>query len=63
MLVVLVVVCGAELRGCCRQHGPVENVHITVVMIFMGMGRLHPVASLQFNEQVTSEMRGNEERH
>ena len=48
MLVGSVLLYGVEVWGCGRQLGPVENVQMRAVRIFMEVGRLHPLASLQF---------------
>ena len=48
MLVGLVLLHGVEVWGCGRQLRPIEEAQMTAVRIFMGMGRLHPLASLQF---------------
>ena len=34
--------------GCGGQLGPVENVQMRAARIFLGVGRLHPLVSLQF---------------
>ena len=52
MLVGLVLLYGVEMWGCGRQLGPVENVQMRAVRIFMGVGQLHPLASLQFEMNV-----------
>ena len=41
-----VVMYGAEVWGCCRQLGEVEQVQLRAMRIFMGVGRLHPKVSL-----------------
>ena len=48
MLVGSVVLCGVEVWGCGRQLKPIDEVQMRAVTIFMGVGRLHPLASLQF---------------
>ena len=48
MLVGLVLLYGVEVWGCGRQLKPIEEVQMRAVRIFMGVGRLHPLASLQF---------------
>ena len=52
MLVGLVLLYGVEVWGRGRQLRPVENVQMRAVRIFMGVGRLHPLASLQFEMNV-----------
>ena len=52
LLEMLVLLYGVEVWGCGRQLGPVENVQMRAVGIFMGVGRLHPLASLQFEMNV-----------
>ena len=39
---------GAEVWGCGGQLRPVENVQMRAARIFLGVGRLHPLVSLQF---------------
>ena len=39
---------GTEVWGGRAQLGPVENVQMRVARIFLGVGRLHPLVSLQF---------------
>jgi len=34
--------------GCTRQLELIENVQMGAAKIFMGVGRLHPLVSLQF---------------
>ena len=46
MLVESVVMYGAEVWGCCRQLGEVEQVQLRAMRIFLGVGRLHPTVSL-----------------
>jgi len=48
MLVGSVLLCGVEVWGCGRQLRAIEEVQMRMVRAFMGMGRLHPLASLQF---------------
>ena len=48
MLVGLVLWYGIEVWGYGRQLGSIEKVQMRAVRIFMGVGRLHPLASLQF---------------
>ena len=43
MLVGSVLLHGVEVWGCGRQLGPVENVQMRAVRIFMGVGQLHPL--------------------
>ena len=52
MLVDTVLLYGAEVWGCRRQLGPVDNVQMKAAQIFLGMGRLHPLVSLQFEMNV-----------
>ena len=48
MLVGSVLLYGVEVWGCGRQLKPIEEVQMRAVRIFMGVGRLHLLASLQF---------------
>ena len=48
MLVESVLLYGAEVWGCGGQLRPVENVQMRAARIFLGVGRLHPLVSLQF---------------
>ena len=48
MLVGLVLLYGVEVWGCGRQLRPIEEGQMRAVRIFMGVGRLHSLASLQF---------------
>ena len=48
MLVGSVLLYGVEVWGYGRQLRPIEEVQMRAVRIFMGVGRLHPLASLQF---------------
>ena len=48
MLVGLVLLYGVEVWGCGRQLKPIEEVQMRAVRIHMGVERLHPSASLQF---------------
>ena len=52
LLVVPVLLYGAEVWGCGGQLGPVENVQMRAARIFLGVGRLHPLVSLQFEMDV-----------
>ena len=52
MLVDTVVLYGAAVWGCRRQLGPVDNVQMRAAQIFLGVGRLHPLVSLQFEMNV-----------
>ena len=54
MLVGLVLQYGAEVWGSGRQIKPIEDVQMSAVRIFMGLGRLHPLASLQFEMNMLS---------
>ena len=47
-LVKSVLLYGAEVWGGGAQLGPVENVQMRAAKIFLGVGRLHPLVSLQF---------------
>ena len=40
------VMYGAEVWGCCRQLGEVEQVQLRAMQIFLGVGRLHHKVSL-----------------
>ena len=48
MLVETVLLYGAEVWECGGQLRPVENVQMRAARIFLGVGRLHPLVSLQF---------------
>ena len=48
MLVGSVLLYGVEVWGCGRQLKPIKEVQMRAVRILMGVGRLHPLASLQF---------------
>ena len=50
MLVGLVLLYGVEVWGCGRQLRSIEEVPVQLraVSIIMGVGRLHPLDSLQF---------------
>ena len=48
MFVGSVLLYGVEVWGCGRQLKPIEEVQMRAARIFMGVGRLHPLASLQF---------------
>ena len=48
MLVESVLLYGAEVWGCGGQLRAVENVQMRAARIFLGVGRLHPLVSLQF---------------
>ena len=52
MLVESVLLYGAEVWGCGGQLRPVENVQMRAARIFLGVGRLHPLFSLQFEMNV-----------
>ena len=43
---------GVEVWGCGWQLGPIENVQMRVVRIFMELGSLHPLASLQVEKSL-----------
>ena len=53
MLVESVVMCGAEVWGCCRQLGETEQVQLRAMRIFLGVGRLHPSVATGGNGSVT----------
>ena len=48
MLVDSVLLYGAEVWGSCRQLAPIERIQLRAARIFLGVGRLHPKVSLQF---------------
>ena len=48
ILVESVLLYGAEVWGCGGQLRPAENVQMRAARIFLGVGRLHPLVSLQF---------------
>ena len=48
MLVGSVLLYGAEVWGGGGQLEPVEQVQMRTVRIFLGVGRLHPLVSLQY---------------
>ena len=48
MLVGSVLLYGVEVWGCGRHLKPIEEVQMRAVRIYMAVGRLHPLASLQF---------------
>ena len=48
MLVGSVLMYGAEVWGGGGQLGPVEGVQMRAARIFLGVGRLHPLVSLQY---------------
>ena len=52
LLVASVLLYGAEVWACGGQLGPVENVQMRAARIFLGVGRLHPLVSLQFEMDV-----------
>ena len=52
MLADSVVMYGAEVWGCCRQLGEVEQVQLRAMRIFLGVGRLHPKVSLLVEMEV-----------
>ena len=39
---------GVEVWGCAKQLKPIEDMQMRAMRIFMGVGRLQPLASLQF---------------
>ena len=48
MFVDLAIFYRVEVWVCTSQLGQVENVQMRAARIFMGVGRLHPLVSLQF---------------
>ena len=48
MLVGSVLLYGAEVWGGGSQLEPVERVQMRAARIFLGVGRLHPLVSLQY---------------
>ena len=48
MLVESVLLYGAEVWGGGSQLEPVERVQMRAPRIFLGVGRLHPLVSLQY---------------
>ena len=48
MLVESVLLYGVEAWGCGGQLDAVENVQMRAARIFLGVGRCHPLVSLQF---------------
>ena len=46
VLVGSVLLYGVEVWGCGRQLKPIEEVQMRAVRLFMGVGRLHPLAWL-----------------
>ena len=48
ILVESVLLYGVEAWGCGGQLDPVENVQMWAAWIFLGVGRRHPLVSLQF---------------
>ena len=48
MLIESVLLYGVEAWGCGRQLDAVENVQMRAARIFLGVGRRHPLISLQF---------------
>ena len=49
MLVDSVLLYGAEMWGSCGQLAPIEKIQLRAARIFLGVGRLHPKVSLQFD--------------
>ena len=45
---------GADVWGCGGQLRPVENVQMRAARIFLGVGTLHPLVSLQFEMNMLS---------
>ena len=52
MLVDSVLLYGAEVWGSCGQLAPIEIIQLRAARIFLGIGRLHPRVSLQFELNV-----------
>ena len=52
MLVDSVLLYGAEVWGSCGQLAPIERIQLRAARIFLGVGRLHPKVSLQFELNV-----------
>ena len=52
LLVESVLLYGGEVWGCGGQLGPVENVQMRATRILLGVGRLHPLFSLQFEMEM-----------
>jgi len=48
MLVGSVLLYGGEVWGSCRKLAPMEQIQLRATKIFLGVGRLHPKISLQF---------------
>ena len=48
MLVDSVLLYGAEVWGSCGQLAPIEKIQLRAARIILGVGRLHPKVSLQF---------------
>ena len=48
MLVESVLLYGIEAWKCGGQLDPLENVQMQAARIFLGVGRRHPLVSLQF---------------
>ena len=48
VLVGSVLMYGAEVWGGGGQLGPIEGVQMRAARIFLGVGRLHPLVSLQY---------------
>ena len=48
VLIGLVLMYGAEVWGGGGQLGPVEAVQMQAARVFLGVGRLHPLVSLQY---------------
>ena len=47
-LVESVLLYGAEVWGCGKQVGPLEQVHMRAARIFLGVGRQHPRVALHY---------------
>ena len=47
-LVDSVLLCGAEVCGCCRQTDPLVQVQLRAARIFFGVGRLHPRSAIEY---------------
>ena len=48
MLVYSVLLYGTEVWGSCGQLAPIESIQLRAARTFLGLGRLHPKVSLQF---------------
>ena len=57
MLVESVLLYGAEVWGGGSQLEPVERVQMRAARIFLGVGRLHPLVSLQYELNLEESLR------